>query len=188
MAAVGRLGSAAVRSFLWRRTALLSSARCLSKNELPGPYPQTPEEWAAAAKKYGMRVEDYQPYPDDGTGYGDYPMLPEEGVESKDPWVDWDDKWHRRNFGEAPHIHIDAFTRQRVNPNQKYVVPWKQMVAALLGFLGFNAVMLYFGEQYKHAIPVAPKQYPYNDLYLEKGGDPDKVSEEEIKHYEFPKS
>ncbi|CAH1273209.1 Hypp5066 [Branchiostoma lanceolatum] len=101
MAAVGRLGSAAIRSFLWRRTALLSSVRCLSKDELPGPYPRTPEEWAAAAKKYGMRAEDYQPYPDDGTGYGDYPMLPEEGVESKDPWVDWDDKWHRRNFGEA---------------------------------------------------------------------------------------
>lgn len=29
-----------------------------------------------------------------------------------------------------------------------------------------------------------PKQYPYNDLYLEKGGDPDKETEE-IKHYEI---
>lgn len=29
-----------------------------------------------------------------------------------------------------------------------------------------------------------PKQYPYNDLYLEKGGDPDKQPEE-IKHYEI---
>lgn len=37
---------------------------------LPGPYPKTPEERAAAAKKYNMRVEDYEPYPDDGMGWG----------------------------------------------------------------------------------------------------------------------
>lgn len=30
----------------------------------------------------------------------------------------------------------------------------------------------------------APKQYPYNNLYLEKGGDPEKQPEE-IKHYEI---
>lgn len=35
----------------------------------PGPYPKTPEERAAAAKKYNMRVEDYEPYPDDGMGW-----------------------------------------------------------------------------------------------------------------------
>lgn len=40
----------------------------LTKDQLPGPYPRTAEERAAAAKKYNMRVEDYQPYPDDGFG------------------------------------------------------------------------------------------------------------------------
>lgn len=40
----------------------------MSKDMMPGPYPRTPEERAAAAKKYNMRVEDYQPYPDDGLG------------------------------------------------------------------------------------------------------------------------
>lgn len=30
----------------------------------------------------------------------------------------------------------------------------------------------------------APKQYPFNDLYLEKGGDPEKQPEE-VKHYEL---
>lgn len=40
----------------------------MSADMLPGPYPRTPEERAAAAKKYNMRVEDYQPYPDDGMG------------------------------------------------------------------------------------------------------------------------
>lgn len=40
----------------------------ITKDMLPGPYPKTPEERAAAAKKYNMRVEDYEPYPDDGMG------------------------------------------------------------------------------------------------------------------------
>lgn len=40
----------------------------MTKDMLPGPYPRTPEERAAAAKKYNLRVEDYEPYPDDGTG------------------------------------------------------------------------------------------------------------------------
>lgn len=40
----------------------------MSKGDLPGPYPTTPEERAAAAKKYNMRVEDYEPYGDKGEG------------------------------------------------------------------------------------------------------------------------
>lgn len=44
------------------------AASGLTSEMLPGPYPRTPEERAAAAKKYNMRVEDYQPYPDDGLG------------------------------------------------------------------------------------------------------------------------
>lgn len=45
-----------------------SPASHITKDMLPGPYPKTPEERAAAAKKYNMRVEDYEPYPDDGMG------------------------------------------------------------------------------------------------------------------------
>lgn len=49
-------------------TAPLRLASGLTKDQLPGPYPRTAEERAAAAKKYNMRVEDYQPYPNDGFG------------------------------------------------------------------------------------------------------------------------
>merc|ERR1711981_1508257 len=46
----------------------------------PGPYPETEEERLAAAKKYGLIPEDYEPYPNDGQwneaigphGLGDY--------------------------------------------------------------------------------------------------------------------
>lgn len=55
------------RDFTYAFIAL--SASGLSKDSLPGPYPKTPEERAAAAKKYNMRVEDYEPYPDNGEGW-----------------------------------------------------------------------------------------------------------------------
>ena len=71
-----------------------------NKDWAPGPYPKTPEERAKAAKKYGMRPEDYEPYPDDGTGYGDYPKLPYVSGDSRDPYQDWDMPDMKRNFGE----------------------------------------------------------------------------------------
>lgn len=47
---------------------VVALASGLSKDMLPGPYPKTPEERAAAAKKYNMTIEDYEPYPDNGEG------------------------------------------------------------------------------------------------------------------------
>ena len=44
------------------------SASGLTKDGLPGAFPQTPEEKAAAAKKYNMTVDEYEPYPDKGEG------------------------------------------------------------------------------------------------------------------------
>ena len=66
----------------------------------PGPYPKTPEERAAAAKKYNLRIEDYEPYPDDGTGHGDYPMLPRVSMEARDPYEVYDCPEWKRNFNE----------------------------------------------------------------------------------------
>lgn len=66
----------------------------------PGKFPETPEERERAAKKYGLRLEDYEPYPDDGTGLGDYPKLPPVSAEGRDPYVNWDMPELKRNFGE----------------------------------------------------------------------------------------
>lgn len=71
-----------------------------NKDWKPGPYPKTEKERIAAAKKYGLRPEDYRPYPDDGLGYGDYPMLPRVSTESKDFYDNWDMPDIKRNFGE----------------------------------------------------------------------------------------
>ena len=82
-----------------------------NKDWKPGPYPRTPKERAAAAKKYGLRVEDYEPYPDDGFGYGDYPKLPRISDEAKDPYLPYDTPHNKRFFGEP-------VSRQRCIRNQ----------------------------------------------------------------------
>ena len=92
---------------VWGKSAILVSFKCAhflladwNKDWKPGPYPRTPKERAAAAKKYGLRVEDYEPYPDDGFGYGDYPKLPRISDEAKDPYLPYDTPHNRRFFGE----------------------------------------------------------------------------------------
>lgn len=50
----------------------LCAASGSSRDVLPGPYPHIAEERAAAAKKYNLRLEDYQPHPDDGQGLVTY--------------------------------------------------------------------------------------------------------------------
>ena len=66
----------------------------------PGPYPKTKEEREAAAKKYNLIPEDYEPLPD-GTGWGDYPDLPIVGTDARDPYEDFDFHYRRRNYGET---------------------------------------------------------------------------------------
>jgi len=80
---------------------------CLDWNRdwMPGPYPKTPEERAAAAKKYNLRVEDYEPYPDDGWGYGDYPKLPLVSATARNPYEDYDIPTVKRNFNEPVNRH-----------------------------------------------------------------------------------
>lgn len=72
----------------------------------PGPYPKTEEEKVAAAKKYGMLREDYEPYPDDGYGNGDYPKMPPSSGASRSGHIWWDDPDLKRNFGEPVHYNI----------------------------------------------------------------------------------
>ncbi|KAG7153451.1 NADH dehydrogenase [ubiquinone] 1 beta subcomplex subunit 8-like, partial [Homarus americanus] len=77
------------------------------------------KERAAAARKYGLRPEEYKPYPDDGLGYGDYPDVPLVSAESRDPYGNWDYPEHRRNFGEPIHADFEMYGLDRVNASQK---------------------------------------------------------------------
>ncbi|XP_053163601.1 NADH dehydrogenase [ubiquinone] 1 beta subcomplex subunit 8, mitochondrial isoform X2 [Hemicordylus capensis] len=173
------------RPLRWKAVAPggVRAASDLPKDLLPGPYPKTPEQRAAAAKKYNMTVEDYEPYPDDGLGYGDYPKLPDRSQHERDPWYDWDHPDLRRNHGETMHWDFDMFVRTRVDTSPT-PLSWHTMRNYLVGFISFMVVMCILGEIYPSYQPVGPKQYPYNNLYLERGGDPNKEPPE-VKNYEI---
>ena len=55
------------------------------------------------------RPSDYNPYPDDGRGFGDYPMLPEISADMKSDWEDYDDPIAKRNFAEPVRKHFTQF-------------------------------------------------------------------------------
>ncbi|NP_001279421.1 NADH dehydrogenase [ubiquinone] 1 beta subcomplex subunit 8, mitochondrial [Callorhinchus milii] len=188
MALNGRwIGSLARRVFGGLRSAVshgqARAASGLSEDMLPGPYPRTPEERAVAAKKYNMRVEDYEPYPDDGMGFGDYPKLSDRSQQERDPWYKWDAPDLRRNWGEPMHWDFDMFIRNRVDTSPS-PVDWNTMVKHLGLFMGFMLFMFWFGEVCPSYQPVAPKQYPYNNLHLEYGRDANQKPED-LKHYEI---
>ena len=71
----------------------------------PGPIPRTPEERAAAAKKYGLRPEDYISREGDDSlqaapEMGDYPQMPVVGYYYRDPYEVYDFPEQKRNHGE----------------------------------------------------------------------------------------
>lgn len=90
-----------------------------NKDFKPAPYPSTQKEREASAKKYGIPIEEYKPYPDDGLGYGDYPHLKDESVEARDPNYPYDYPEYKRNFGEPIHADIDLYSEDRWNNSEK---------------------------------------------------------------------
>jgi NADH dehydrogenase (ubiquinone) 1 beta subcomplex subunit 8 len=86
-----------------------------NKDWKPGPYPTTQAEREAAAKKYGIPIEQYEPYPDDGSGFGDYPKLPDISADRKDPFIPYDYPEAKRNFNEPFHVHTDFYSEDRYN-------------------------------------------------------------------------
>lgn len=94
---------------------VIRTASHWNKDWKPGPYPRTQEEREAAAKKYGIPIEQYQPYPDDGMGYGDYPKLPDISIDRKDINYPYDFPEARRNFGEPIHVEVDLYSEDRYN-------------------------------------------------------------------------
>ena len=135
-----------------------------NKDWKPGPYPRTAEERAAAAKKYGMRVEDYQPYPDDGMGYGDYPMLPRVSAESRSASELWDIPELKRNYGETMHVDADIITEDKWNPTTRKRISFGQMLTWLGVVWGSIWAIYLLSLPYPFFLPVKPKQFPADGM------------------------
>ena len=95
--------------------AVVSVRNHWNKDFKPAPFPQTQKEREAAAKKYGVPIEQYEVYPDNGLGYGDYPKLKDESIELRDPYYPWDYPEHKRNFNEPLHAQHDLYSEDRYN-------------------------------------------------------------------------
>uniref|UniRef100_A0A7R9ATA8 NADH dehydrogenase [ubiquinone] 1 beta subcomplex subunit 8, mitochondrial n=1 Tax=Timema shepardi TaxID=629360 RepID=A0A7R9ATA8_TIMSH len=130
-----------------------------NKDYKPGPYPVTQKERDAAAKKYGLLPAEYEPYPDDGLGYGDYPKLPAISGDDKDPYYPWDFPEHKRNFNEPIHVHADMYGEDRYNVSFRPRFSLLYMWTCFLGVVGGFFAVYYFMEDKKMFRPVVPKQY-----------------------------
>jgi len=83
----------------------------------PGRFPEDLDERKAAAKKYGMLLEDYSPYEDPDRMTGDYPCLPIEPAAEKNGLYEWDDPAYRRNYGEPLQEEWSMYQETRLSPN-----------------------------------------------------------------------
>ncbi|CAG7837846.1 unnamed protein product [Allacma fusca] len=125
--------------------------------------PKTEEEKKAAAKKYGLIPADYKTYPDDGTGYGDYPKIDIVSGESRDPHALWDMPELKRNFGEPFHVEADLYTEDRVDYNRKYQFSKAWHHYSFFGVVAFLAVLFWTGEQVKIVdVQQMPRHVPYD--------------------------
>ena len=91
----------------------------------PGPYPINDEERVAAAKKYGMLLEDYKPNEDMDAMMGDYPNLPVEPQAEKNALYEWDCPEYRRNYGEPLQEEWWKYQEIRFSPMRRKKKNWK---------------------------------------------------------------
>ncbi|CAB3255460.1 unnamed protein product [Arctia plantaginis] len=127
----------------------------------PGQYPRTPEQREAAAKRYGMTVEEYQPYPEH-MGYGDYPRLPDVGEDSRDPHYPYDCPELKRNFNEPMHARMEIFGGDRYDPAMKRRFSLLHQWTWFLGTIGGSFALYLYLEDFKFGRPVTAKQLPSN--------------------------
>lgn len=99
--------------------AVVSIRNHWNKDFKPAKFPETQKEREASAKKYGIPIEKYETYPDDGMGYGDYPKLKNESVELRDPYYAYDYPEHKRNFNDPIHADIDVYSEDRYNTSKR---------------------------------------------------------------------
>merc|ERR1712212_210712 len=129
----------------------------------PGPYPLTEEERIAAAAKYNMIPEDYEPHPLDGAAqYGDYPMLPRIHADMRDrhEWFPISNSY--RHFGEPIHVDGEQLTwDQLCGELDTRLVSFTEVY---LTFIGLNLLCIFIGYiDYTNSLGKfeMPKQWPH---------------------------
>lgn len=127
----------------------------------PGPYPKNEEERRAAAKKYFMLPEEYEPYPQhhDFT-CGDYPRLPNRGYDNQDPYGDYEDMTDYRHYGEPVHLYYELFNGLFFDTKQDDCVSNAAMFLAYAFGLSFIFCAIEFFEAFRFIGEAKPLHDP----------------------------
>jgi len=111
---------------------------------------------------------------DDGLGLGDYPNLPERSYQLRDPYAKYWDQQDRRNFGEPLHEEDDIMSIWMPDRHDESTTTANEALRNLciaFGLLGFVYYLSTFYNE-ENSSEVVPRLFPYENLYLENGGDP----------------
>lgn len=147
----------------------------LDKDWAPGNYPKTEEERLAAAKKYNLLPEEYQPYDPEKweMALGDYPQLPNLHQSDRDFDYPWDYHWHRHNYGEPWHAYQQRYGWFSPEMNQGTDwVPTRQIV-------WLYVVTLFLIYKYVEFIQTYDRVVPFKPVHIVQPG---------VVHYHFPNS
>jgi len=179
MFAVGRLGQAGKQAKHLISRALATTAQVQGQKGKPPSY-FADKDFAQPppVKPWGREWVD-EGWPQDGTGFKDYPNWSEWSHQDRDPTAKYWDQQQRRHFGEPIHFYDDGLRHSIFDsPDHKKYTPGQNMgqMAVCFGILG---LMLYYDmyvyDVASHEADIAlPKPYAYNNLYLESGGNPAK--------------
>eukprot|EP00088_Acartia_fossae_P025998 TRINITY_DN2676_c0_g1_i1.p1 TRINITY_DN2676_c0_g1~~TRINITY_DN2676_c0_g1_i1.p1 ORF type:complete len:188 (+),score=40.95 TRINITY_DN2676_c0_g1_i1:50-613(+) len=119
----------------------------------PGPVPPTTDsERVAAAKKYGLIVEDYKPIVDREGAAGDYPDLPLVPEAYRSGLYEWDDPHFRRDYGEPLHIDWYIYREIRYTPHRGRMTMaqmWKYFLTLIGSILGAWYIFEYYVPHYQ---------------------------------------
>ncbi|KAK0411288.1 hypothetical protein QR680_005582 [Steinernema hermaphroditum] len=141
------------------------------RDHKPGPYPTNEEERRSAAIKYGLRPEDYIPMnKDDVVRYaGDYPDLGMITYDHKDPYENWTDRHHRRNWGEMVGIDTMRYRGDRMTftgLEAEDFKPWNSLLLILRVVVPMMLMAYYVTRDdpncFRWKNPVMPKQYSHD--------------------------
>ena len=131
-----------------------------------------------------------QGWKDDGMGLGEYPNYTEWSYQSRDPNLTYWDQQERRHFGEPLHVNHDALNVWMPDDISNHKYKPREMVLHLGIALGLLGGLVCYSEYIYDAPsrdPAASKPYPFNNLYLEMGGDPDKEPTEKDLKKKIPR-
>ncbi|XP_015917092.2 NADH dehydrogenase [ubiquinone] 1 beta subcomplex subunit 8, mitochondrial [Parasteatoda tepidariorum] len=142
-------------------TRSMSSVTTWNKDWKPGPYPRTKEEKIAAAKKYYMLPEDYEPYPEE-EGFGDYPKFKMVHMENRNPHEPYDWESLKRNYCEPMHPDFDLCVEDKINFDKKFKTPlWRQFIYLATGVTLWMTIG-YWDITHPLDQHIVNKQYPHS--------------------------